>query len=71
MPRSAFSLDVPSPGFWREVLNTDAPIYGGSGMGNLGGVEARPVPAHGEPYSLEITLPPLAVVVFEAATPAE
>ena len=71
VPRSAFSLGVPSPGFWREVLNTDAPIYGGSGMGNLGGVEARLVPAHGEPYSLEITLPPLAVVVFEAANPAE
>jgi 1,4-alpha-glucan branching enzyme len=71
VPRPAFPLGVPSPGRWREVLNTDAPIYGGSGMGNLGGVDARPVPAHGEPYSLAITLPPLAVVVFEAETPAE
>jgi 1,4-alpha-glucan branching enzyme len=50
---------------WREVLNTDAVIYGGSGQGNLGGVDSAPVPSHGRPHSLVITLPPLAVVAFE------
>jgi 1,4-alpha-glucan branching enzyme len=48
------------------VLNSDAKEYGGSGYGNLGGVEAAPIPSHGRPYSLTITLPPLAVVFFES-----
>ncbi len=47
VPRPNYVVGVPAPGYWREVLNSDAPIYGGSGIGNLGGVEAAPVPAHG------------------------
>ena len=70
VPRPNFRLGVPLPGHWREVLNTDAVIYGGSGQGNLGGVDTVPIPSHDEPQSLVITLPPLAVVVFQADAPA-
>src|SRR5438046_5366272 len=52
---------------WREVLNSDASHYGGSGHGNLGAVEATPVPHHGRPYSLTLNLPPLAVVFIARA----
>jgi len=62
--RSGYRVGVPSGGAWRELLNTDAKEYGGSGQGNLGGVEARPVAAHGRAHSIEITLPPLAAVFF-------
>ena len=65
VPRHNYLVGVPSGGHWRELLNSDAGIYGGSGQGNLGGVEAAPVPAHGHYQSLSITLPPLACVVFE------
>jgi 1,4-alpha-glucan branching enzyme len=60
-----YRMGVPWPGMWNEVLNSDAPLYGGSGQGNLGGVMASPVPMHGRPCSLNITLPPLGIVVFE------
>ncbi|GMV86458.1 MAG: 1,4-alpha-glucan branching enzyme GlgB [Dehalococcoidia bacterium] len=69
VPRPNFRIGVPVPGHWREVLNTDAPIYGGSGQGNLGGVDTVPIPSHDEPQSLLITLPPLAVVVFRSEAP--
>ncbi len=59
-----YRVGVPWPGDWRERLNSDATDYGGSGQGNKGGVSALPVGMHGRPYSLSITLPPLAVVVF-------
>ena len=52
-------------GYWTEMLNSDARDYGGSGQGNLGGVEASPIPLHGRPASLTITLPPLAIVIFK------
>ncbi len=68
VPRTNLRVGVPRSGFWQEVLNSDATIYGGSGQGNLGGVETAPVPSHGRPNSLVMTLPPLAVVVFEWAT---
>lgn len=60
-----YRIGVPRPGLWRELLNSDAKEYGGSGQGNLGGVEAAPVPFHGRSYSLTITLPPLAAVFFK------
>jgi 1,4-alpha-glucan branching enzyme len=60
-----YRIGVPLPGFWKELLNSDASDYGGSGQGSLGGVEAAPVPAHGRPYSLTITLPPLAVTFWK------
>jgi 1,4-alpha-glucan branching enzyme len=62
-----YRVGVPHPGFWKELLNSDAKEYGGSGQGNLGGVEAAPVPYHGRPYSLTFTLPPLATVFFQRA----
>ena len=55
-------LGVPEGGVWRELLNSDATTYGGSGQGNLGGVEAVPVEFHGRPWSLVLTLPPLAAL---------
>jgi 1,4-alpha-glucan branching enzyme len=70
IPRHNYRIGVPFPGYWTEILNGDAPLYGGSGQGNLGGVEALPVPWHGEYQSLLVTLPPLALVVFKGAAPA-
>jgi 1,4-alpha-glucan branching enzyme len=64
VPRENYRLGVPWPGEWEEVLNTDAEPYGGSGLGNLGAVEAAPVPSHGRFHSLPLTLPPLAAVAF-------
>ena len=58
-------IGMPSVGRWREVLNTDANAYGGSGVGNLGAVVADGPPLHGQPTSALVTLPPLAVVWFE------
>jgi 1,4-alpha-glucan branching enzyme len=65
IPRHNYRVGAPSGGPWREVLNSDAPLYGGSGQGNMGGVEAAPVPAHGRYHSLTLTLPPLGVVIFK------
>ena len=63
-PRIGYRVGVASGGFWREALNTDSSIYGGSGMGNLGGRSADAVPFHGRLFSLSLTLPPLGAVVF-------
>ena len=61
-----YRVGVPGPpGYWSELLNSDAREYGGSGQGNMGGVEAVPIPLHGRPYSLTLTLPPLATVFFK------
>lgn len=65
VPRSDYRVGVPRPGFWRELLNSDAREYGGSGHGNLGGVTADPVSFHGRPYSLSLTLPPLSVLFLK------
>ncbi len=62
VPRTGYRIGVPRPGRWQEVLNSDAREYGGSGWGNYGGVVATPDGAHGQPYSVELALPPLAVV---------
>jgi 1,4-alpha-glucan branching enzyme len=66
LPRHNYLVGVPRGGFWREILNSDATEFGGSGQGNLGGVDAAPVPIHDRPYSLNLTLPPLSVVVLKA-----
>jgi 1,4-alpha-glucan branching enzyme len=60
-----YRLGAPEGGFWTEVLNGDAPLYGGSGQGNLGGVEANPLPVHGRSWSLSLVVPPLSTVVFK------
>jgi len=63
--RHGYRLGVPKGGFWKELLNSDSSLYGGSGQGNLGGVQARKKPMHGRDYSIEITLPALAIVLFK------
>jgi pilus assembly protein CpaC len=59
-------LGVPRGGFWKEVLNSDSVFYGGSGLGNSGGLEANHVISHGRPYSLFLTLPPLSVLFLKS-----
>jgi 1,4-alpha-glucan branching enzyme len=65
VPRESYRVGVPAGGYWRELLNSDATDYAGSGMGNRGGVMAEAKPAHGRPYSLNLTLPPLAVLFLK------
>jgi len=67
--RHYYRVGAPRGGFWRELLNSDAGDYGGSGQGNTGGVEADSFPFHGRPYSLNLTLPPLATMFFKSQTP--
>jgi len=66
VPRPDYRIGLPEAGTWREVLNTDATAYEGSGLGNLGAVESEPQPWHDQPHSMRITIPPLATVAFEA-----
>ncbi len=70
VPRENYRVGAPRGGAWKEVLNSDATLYGGSGMGNMGEVDAAPVPFHGRAWSLAITLPPLAVVFLKSEEPA-
>ena len=63
--RQNYRVGIPRKGSWKEVLNSDAPLYGGSGQGNFGGLSGVPLPIHGRPFSLNMTLPPLGVVVFQ------
>ncbi|HEY8634226.1 MAG TPA: 1,4-alpha-glucan branching protein GlgB [Candidatus Dormibacteraeota bacterium] len=65
VPRHDYQIGAPVPGHWRELLNSDAPMYGGSGQGNLGGVDSRPVGRHGHLHSLTLTLPPLGAIFLK------
>jgi 1,4-alpha-glucan branching enzyme len=65
VPREHYRIGVPEDGWYREVLNSDAAIYGGSNMGNSGGVLADPVPMHGFNYSISLTVPPLGFVLLK------
>jgi len=69
--RLDYRVGVPHAGRWQEVLNSDAREYGGSGQGNMGGLIAEPIPAHGRPASLNLRLPPLGVVFFKGSAPAD
>jgi 1,4-alpha-glucan branching enzyme len=62
VPRGPYRLGLPRAGRWRELLNTDSTFYGGSDVGNLGEIEPEPIPWHGQKFSAELTLPPLAAV---------
>jgi 1,4-alpha-glucan branching enzyme len=62
VPRPGYRLGLPRSGRWRETVNTDSRHYGGGDVGNLGGIAAEPVPWHGQPFSAEVTLPPLAAL---------
>ncbi|HVW85860.1 MAG TPA: alpha amylase C-terminal domain-containing protein, partial [Bryobacteraceae bacterium] len=64
-PREAYSIGVPERGYYREILNSDADIFGGSNMGNGGGVMAEAIPHHHRPCRISITIPPLAVLAFK------
>jgi 1,4-alpha-glucan branching enzyme len=63
--RESYRVGVPRPGFYHEILNTDSNYYGGSDVGNSGGVQAEPIPWNDRPYSLNLRLPPLAAVYFK------
>jgi 1,4-alpha-glucan branching enzyme len=60
--RGPYRIGLPRAGRWKELINTDAEQYGGSGVGNMGSVEAEPIPWHGQPFSAEVMLPPLAAL---------
>jgi len=65
VPRERYRIGVPREAFYREILNSDSALCGGSNMGNLGGVHSGRWPCHGREHSIEITLPPLSCVVFK------
>ncbi len=65
VPRSHYRLGLPQPGKWREVLNSDSAVFGGSNEGNLGGVIAGEHKSHNQPWSAEFTLPPLSIMAFK------
>ena len=65
VPRPDYRIGVPVAGYWREIMNSDAEVYGGSNMGNGGAAASENIECHGRPFSLRLTLPPLAVVAFK------
>jgi 1,4-alpha-glucan branching enzyme len=65
MPRNNYWVGVPKAGHWRERINSDAALYGGSGVGNLGGCDSAPVSAHGYFHALKLQLPPLGLLVLQ------
>ena len=67
VPRVGYMVGVPFDGYWKELLNSDAREYGGTGMGNMGGTEALPTGVHGRPHSLRLTLPPLGALFLKRA----
>ena len=71
MPRHKYRIGVPILGGWRELINSDAETYGGSGQGNMGRAQSVSIRYHGHEHSLLLTLPPLSVVVLkpEASPP--
>jgi len=67
VPRRDYRIGVPCGGAWRELLNSDAQLYGGSGVGNFGGANAEPVPCDGFSHSISVTLPPLGAIFLKPA----
>jgi 1,4-alpha-glucan branching enzyme len=65
VPRDEYRVGVPHGGYWKEVLNSDAGLYGGGDIGNAGGLEASEESTHGRPYSLNLRIPPLACLIFK------
>ncbi len=65
VPRFGYEIGAPQEGFYEEILNTDSEAFGGSNLGNGGMVSSRPIPRHGKPHSIAVTLPPLSVVAFK------
>ena len=69
VPRPRYLVGVPLPGFWKEILNSDASVYGGSNVGNSGGVATKNAPCFGRKQSLQLMLPPLGAVVLQYEKP--
>jgi 1,4-alpha-glucan branching enzyme len=67
VPRHGYRIGAPRAGRWVEILNSDAAVYGGSNVGNDGGVQASHRPSHGQPFSMTLTLPPLATILLRHA----
>jgi len=65
VPREGYRVGVPAPGFYRELLNSDSTYYGGGNLGNAGGLPSDPMPWQGQPHSIMLTVPPLAVVFLK------
>jgi 1,4-alpha-glucan branching enzyme len=65
VPRMAYRIGVPQPGHYAEFLNSDSALYGGSNVGNLGGLETEALPSHGFEQSLSLTVPPLGCVYLK------
>jgi len=63
-PRMGYRTGVPAPGYYREIFNSDSGLYGGSNLGNAGGVHAEEIARHGRPWSLQLNLPPLGCVML-------
>jgi 1,4-alpha-glucan branching enzyme len=68
--RENYRVGVPLEGSWKEILNSDAPLYGGSGQGNFGSLSTIPLPIHGRPFTLNMKLPPLGVIAFQPDFPS-
>ncbi len=65
VPREGYRIGVPRAGLYRELFNTDSELFGGANIGNAGAVMAEEIPFHGRPASINVTIPPLAVVAFK------
>jgi 1,4-alpha-glucan branching enzyme len=64
-PRHNYRLGAPRAGYWREIMNSDSTFYGGSNLGLAGGLYTEDIASHGQPYSLNLTLPPLAMLALK------
>ena len=71
VPREGFRIGVPQGGGYRELLNTNAVDYGGSGLGNSGVIESTAIASHGKPQSIVVTLPPLATIILAPGATSE
>ncbi len=66
VPREGYRVGVPGPGFYRELLNSDSALFGGSNTGNAGGVPTEPTAWQGQPHSMLLTIPPLGIMFFKS-----
>jgi 1,4-alpha-glucan branching enzyme len=65
VPRASYRIGVPAPGYYAELLNSDSAIFGGSNLGNAGGVVSEPIAAHGYDHSINLMVPPLACLLLK------
>ena len=68
VPRSGYRVGVPSPGYYREILNSDSEYYRGSNSGNSGGVQSEEISSHGHSWSIALNLPPLGFVALKRSS---